>query len=186
MSRPRAASKVPYDTTRLQSVGGGKNALTASASGLIWCSSTIVRPNTCHTHSPTHHIQAGLCTHRLTSSLYIPSQPFYPCTEMVMGSPYELLRRKPLHEEGATLPSPPYAAPWSTVRTYRGQAAPSSSGHTISPHAGRRSLCVSAPVILWLTTKCHAKLLHCCCAPTIQAPLALTYTCMAVGTPLTR
>jgi hypothetical protein len=39
-----------------------------------------------------------------------------------------------------------YAAPWSTVRTYRGQAAPSSSGHTISPHAGHRplSLCVSA------------------------------------------
>jgi hypothetical protein len=37
---------------------------------------------------------------------------------------------------------PPYAAPWSTVRTYRGQAAPSSSGHTISPHAGRRPLCM--------------------------------------------
>jgi hypothetical protein len=37
-------------------------------------------------------------------------------------------------------------APWSRVRTYRGQAAPSSSGHTISPHAGPRSLsvCVSA------------------------------------------
>jgi hypothetical protein len=71
MSRPRAASKVPYDTTRLQSVDGRKNALTASASGLIWCSSTILRPNTRHAHSPTHHIQAGLYTDRFTSSAYI-------------------------------------------------------------------------------------------------------------------
>jgi hypothetical protein len=47
-------------------------------------------------------------------------------------------------DKARRLSCPPYAAPWSTVRTYRGQAAPSSSGHTISPHADRRSVCVSA------------------------------------------
>jgi hypothetical protein len=40
---------------------------------------------------------------------------------------------------------------------------------------------VSAPVFLCLTTKGHAKLLHCCCTPIVQAPpLAFAYTCMAV------
>jgi hypothetical protein len=37
---------------------------------LVWCSGTVLRPNTRHAPSPTHHIQAGLCTHRFTTSLY--------------------------------------------------------------------------------------------------------------------
>jgi DNA-directed RNA polymerase subunit RPC12/RpoP len=45
----------------------------------------------------------------------------------------------------------------------------------------RVSTCL--PLDLWITTKGHAKLPHCCCTPTIQAPLAFAYTCMADGLP---
>jgi hypothetical protein len=38
---------------------------------LVWCSGTVLRPNTRHPPSPTHHIQAGLCSHRFTNPLYI-------------------------------------------------------------------------------------------------------------------
>jgi hypothetical protein len=42
---------------------------------LVWCRGTVLRPNTRHAHSPTHHIQTALCTHQFTSALY-PSRPF--------------------------------------------------------------------------------------------------------------
>jgi hypothetical protein len=80
---------------------------------------------------------------------------------------------------------PQYAAPWSTVRTYRGDAGGSlvQRPHHLTTCRSEvcLSLCLSAPVFLWLTTKGHAKLLHYCCTPTIQAPRAFTFTCMAVG-----
>jgi hypothetical protein len=53
--------------------------------------------------------------------------------------------------------------------------------HHLTTCRSEVSLCVSAPVFLWLITKGHAKLLHCCCTPTRQAPLAFAFTCMAVG-----
>jgi hypothetical protein len=52
--------------------------------------------------------------------------------------------------------------------------------HHLTTCRSQVSLSLSAPVVLWLTTKGHAKLLHCCCTPTIQAPHAFAYTCMAV------
>jgi hypothetical protein len=94
---------------------------------------------------------------------------------MVMGSPHTHDGDAGRWTKAGDIFRPPYAAPWFTVRTYRGQAAPSSSGHTISPHAGRRPLCVSAPIFLWLTTKGHVKLLHCCCTPTIQLGCAIAF-----------
>jgi hypothetical protein len=182
---PGAASRSPLHTrgatAELCSIGGGKAAHAPRVEPRVvrWH-----RPEAQHTTCPfphPHHIQAGLFTHQYSQALYIPSQPSSPCTEIVRGSPHthdgDAGRWTRRHRFTSSL----YVAPWSTGRTYRGQAAPSSSGHTISPHAGRRfSLCVSAPDCLWLTTKGHAKLLHCCCTPSIQTPLAFAHTCMAI------
>jgi hypothetical protein len=146
VSRPRAASKAPCDMTRLQSVGGDTGSSSPQVvSCLVWCSGTVLRPNTRHAHSPTHHIQLGLCTHRYSQALYIHSQPSSPCAEVLMGSPHTYdgdagrwTRKRQWQTRSAV---------WRTLvhgtHIQRRQAAPSSSGHTISPHAGRRSpLCV--------------------------------------------
>jgi hypothetical protein len=83
---------------------------------------------------------------------------------------------------------PSYAAPCSTVRTHTDDRPLPRPAATPSHHMQVTGLCVcvSAPVFLWLTTKGHAKLLHYCCTPTTQAPLAFAYTCMAVEWQSTR
>jgi hypothetical protein len=139
MSRP------PYDMTRLQSVDGG-----ADHYGTDRVVPRVVqwhRPEAQHTSCPfphPPHTGRPLYPPTFTGSLYTLTA-LQPWTGMVIGSPHT-------HHgdagrctrEGNGTVGLLSGAPWSRVRTYRRQAAPSSSGHTISPHAGRRSLCISA------------------------------------------
>jgi hypothetical protein len=38
-------------------------------------------------NSPTHHIQAALCTHQYSQAL-LPLQPSSPCAEIIIGLPH--------------------------------------------------------------------------------------------------
>jgi hypothetical protein len=124
---PKSSQQVPItqharrtpSTCSCTHMGGGIANANIYASSLVWCSGTVLRPNTCHAHSRTHHIQAGLCTppiHKLSTYTHSPS----PCTGILMGLPHihdgdtgRWTKRLGSH-------CPPSAAPWSTVRTYRG------------------------------------------------------------------
>jgi hypothetical protein len=114
---------------------------------LVWCSGTVLRPNTRHAHSPTHQMQAGLCTHRYSPARCLPSQPSSSCTEILMGSPHthdgNAGRWTKVRRSQALVPCMPHPGPRCAHTQERSLPRPAATPSHHMQVAGL-SVCVSA------------------------------------------
>jgi hypothetical protein len=146
--------------------------------------STVLRPNTRHAHSPTHHIQAGLCIHRSTSSLYtLTVLLVLYVTKIMIGSPQthdgDAGRWTQVRGADCKVPHMPHPGPRCAHTEDRPLPRPAA---TPSHHmqVGGLSLCVSACLPL-----AHHQ--GSCQAPSLQllhsyhsgSARGVAYTCMA-------